>query len=764
MTRSGLQPLPLPALIANEYLRLNGWSDHVNSVFFSIGKSLFVWRWPFDRSLLTEKQESNSLKERLPQGEACFSTEFAPLLLRTDSDSLKAPITQVAPLATSRLTAAIAATVLTGWIAQIDLLKNFAPGMIAMNPFTAGGLLAASVALFLRQPVDAPKKRSVIGQLLAGAIIVMGGLNLLYRHDVAAPRWLMMSPLADGSLVEVNGVRISLSFVLIGASLLSLNWKTARGFRPAEVVCAVTAVIGILSLVAYSHYLIGFYTTRTYTPASLLTSVSFFLLATGILLARAERGTLAIIVSETAAGMLARRLIPLAILLPILIGALRQTAERAGLYDPTFGAAHSATTFMVLFFAAIWWTTRMLFRIDTNRMLAEGARQKQEEQVRQLNIEKIAAERASRAKDDFLAVLSHELRTPLTPALAAASYLAEHEDLSPQLPEAVTAIRTSGQLGAGLIDDLLYLTRITRGKIELHLEVVDVHGLLRNSLEIARDNILQKQLDLVMDFGADRHHVWADAVRLQQVFWNLINNAVKFTKKNGRITVRTVNEDGRFVFQITDTGVGIEPEQLGRIFQAFEQGERSISRRFGGLGLGLTISKRLLELQGGTMTVHSEGLNRGASFKLSLASVESPKTASVSRLIADEGPAKSLQLLVVEDHPQTLRVLAALLRKQGHKVLTAECVQAAIKLLEAEQFDGLISDIGLPDGNGCEIMRAAKQRQSLVGIALSGFGMEEDVRRSIAAGFDHHLTKPIDFQELQKFVGAMAVRSNHSTP
>jgi len=689
------------------------------------------------------------------------------LLLRTSSYSLKAssPITQVAPLATSRLTAAIAVTVLTGWVAQIDLLKNFAPGMIAMNPFTAGGLLAASIALFLRQPIDAAKERSIVGQLLAGTIIAMGGLNLLLcNHNLVGPRWLILPPLADGSLVEVNGASISLSFVLIGASILSLNWKSSRGFRPAEAASAVTTIIAILSLVAYSHYLTSFYTTSTYTPASLLTSISFFLLATGILLARADRGTLAIIVSETAAGMLARRLIPLAILLPILIGALRQTAERAGLYDPIFGAAHSATTFMVLFFAAIWWTTRMLFRIDTNRMVAEGARQKQEEQVRQLNIEKIAAERASQAKDDFLAVLSHELRTPLTPALAAASYLAEHENLSPELHEEVVAIRTSVQLEARLIDDLLDLTRITRGKIELHLEVVDVHGLLRNSLEIARDNILQKQLDLVMDFGADRHHVWADAVRLQQVFWNLINNAVKFTKKNGRITARTVNEDGRFVFQITDTGVGIEPEQLDRIFQAFEQGERSTSRRFGGLGLGLTISKRLLELQGGTIAVHSEGLNRGTSFKLSLASVEGPKTASVSRLIADEGPAKTLQLLVVEDHPQTLRVLAALLRKQGHKVLTAECVQAAIKLLEAEQFDGLISDIGLPDGNGCEIMRAAKQRQSLVGIALSGFGMEEDVRRSIAAGFDHHLTKPIDFQELQKFVGAMAVRTNHSAP
>src|SRR4030095_14641259 len=158
---------------------------------------------------------------------------------------------------------------------------------------------AASIALFLRQPIDAPKKRSGMGQFLAGAIIVMGGLNLLlYLHVVAAPGWLMMSPLADGSLVEAHGARISLSFVLIGASLFSLNWKTAGGFRLTELACAVTAVIAILSLVAYSHYLIGFYTTRTYTPASLLTSLSFFLLATGILLARADRGTLAIIVSE----------------------------------------------------------------------------------------------------------------------------------------------------------------------------------------------------------------------------------------------------------------------------------------------------------------------------------------------------------------------------------------------------------------------------------------------------------------------------------
>jgi len=617
--------------------------------------------------------------------------------------------------------------------------------------------------LFLRQAPEASKKDTILGQALAAGIMAMGGcFLLLFYHESVAAKWLTLPSLSDGSLVEANGARISASFVLIGASLLALNYKTVGGFRPGELACAITAVIAILSLVAYAHHLTGFYISATYTPASFLTSVCFFLLATGILLARADRGTLAIIVSETAAGMLARRLIPLAILLPILIGAIRQGVEKAGLYDPAFGAAHSATTFMVLFFAAIWWTTRMLFHSDSDRIVAEQERQKQERQVHQLNIEKMAAEKANKAKDDFLAVLSHELRTPLTPALAAASYLAQHQDLSPELREEVTAIRASVQLEARLIDDLLDLTRITRGKIELHLEVVDVHNLLRNSLEIARDKILEKHLDLVVNFGADRHHVWADAIRLQQVFWNLLNNAVKFSKEGGRITMRTANEDRRFVFQITDTGVGIEPEQRDRIFHAFEQGERVISRKFGGLGLGLTISKRLLELQGGAISVHSEGLNRGASFKLSLATVDSPKVTTVSQPTTDQRSARSLQLLVVDDHPQTLRVLASLLRKQGHKVLTAECVQAAIKLLEDERFDGLISDIGLPDGNGCDVMRAAKARQSLVGIALSGFGMEEDVRRSLDAGFEHHLTKPIDFQELERFLGTMASRADHS--
>jgi PAS domain S-box-containing protein len=373
-----------------------------------------------------------------------------------------------------------------------------------------------------------------------------------------------------------------------------------------------------------------------------------------------------------------------------------------------------------------------------------------------LQAAKIAAERANQAKDDFLAVLSHELRTPLTPALAAASYLAEHEELPSHLREEVTAIRRNVQFEARLIDDLLDLTRITRGKLELHPETVDAHRLLQNALTIVHEDVMRKELEVVTDLGAPEHHISADPIRIQQVFWNLLNNAVKFTPQGGRITIRTSNDGGRFVFEITDTGIGIEPEHQARIFHAFEQGEVSIIRQFGGLGLGLTISQTLLRLHGGTISVRSDGKNRGASFRVTLDVLHEPIVAPAKATNGDFSTARSLRLLLVDDHADTRRILSRLLGKCGHDVSTADSGQSALRLMEAKRFDALISDIGLPDSSGYELVREAKRRQPMQGIALSGFGMEEDVRRSLEAGFDYHLTKPVEFQELRGLLQKIA--------
>jgi PAS domain S-box-containing protein len=373
-----------------------------------------------------------------------------------------------------------------------------------------------------------------------------------------------------------------------------------------------------------------------------------------------------------------------------------------------------------------------------------------------LQAAKISAERANQAKDDFMAVLSHELRTPLTPALAAASYLAEHEDLPPQLREEVTAIRRNVQFEARLIDDLLDLTRITRGKLQLHHEAVDAHRLVQNALTIVHEDIVRKGLDVVTDLAASEHYLWVDPIRIQQVFWNLLNNAVKFTPSRGRITVRTANDEGRFAFEITDTGVGIEPDHQARIFNAFEQGEVSIIRQFGGLGLGLTISQTLLRLHGGTISVRSEGKNRGACFYVLLDVLREPIVAAPKATSGDLAVEKSMRLLLVDDHADTRRILSRLLGKCGHEVSTADCGENALKLMETERFDVIISDIGLPDTSGYELVREAKRRQPVQGIALSGFGMEEDVRRSLEAGFDYHLTKPVEFQELRALLQKIA--------
>jgi PAS domain S-box-containing protein len=382
-----------------------------------------------------------------------------------------------------------------------------------------------------------------------------------------------------------------------------------------------------------------------------------------------------------------------------------------------------------------------------------GERKRGEEK---LQAAKTAAEKASKAKDDFLALLSHELRTPLTPALVAASYLAEHEDLLPEFREEVTAIWRNVQLEAHLIDDLLDVTRITRGKIEMHHEAVDVHRLLHTAVQIAQNDILEKQIELAIDLCATNHYIWADPVRIQQVFWNLLNNAVKFTPKGGRVTIRSSNEGGQFVFEINDTGIGIEAERQSRIFEAFDQGELSITRQFGGLGLGLTISKTLLDLHGGRISVQSEGKNRGTTFRVFLDLLREPLVVSTDGADGETTATRSLHLLLVDDHTDTRLVLSRLLSKCGHEVATTDSEQGALKLIESGRFDALISDIGLPDGDGYDLVREAKRRQPLSAIALSGYGTEEDVRRSLEAGFDYHLTKPVDLNGLRSLLQKIA--------
>jgi PAS domain S-box-containing protein len=365
---------------------------------------------------------------------------------------------------------------------------------------------------------------------------------------------------------------------------------------------------------------------------------------------------------------------------------------------------------------------------------------------------------ASRAKDDFLAALSHELRTPLNPVLLIASESAANPDLPETVRRDFEIIAKNSLLEARLIDDLLDLTRITRGKMSLERRPVRVHAILREAIEVVGTDLEAKNLTLRVELGAERETVEGDAARLQQVFWNVLKNAVKFTPAQGEILISTRNgPEGEFLAEFTDTGRGMTQIELDRAFTAFVQGDhatKSGSHRFGGLGLGLAISQSLVKLHNGTIHARSEGRERGTTFTITLPTVSSvafhegsvaPRKQSVPNSRTPHG---GLNLLLVEDHEPTRTSLARLLQRRGYKVVSCATAAAALDAARTTAFDLVVSDIGLPDGDGFELMKQLHQSHGLRGIAVTGYGMEQDVVNSHAAGFVAHLTKPVNVRTL----------------
>jgi PAS domain S-box-containing protein len=372
------------------------------------------------------------------------------------------------------------------------------------------------------------------------------------------------------------------------------------------------------------------------------------------------------------------------------------------------------------------------------------------------------AEEANQAKDRFLAMLSHELRTPLTPVLMTIASLRREPNLSDDLRHDLEVLQRNVELEALLIDDLLDLTRIAHGKLELHNDAVDIHGTIEHALSISAGDLIGKKIQVIRHFDAREHHCWADPARLQQVFWNLVKNSAKFTPEGGRIEISTRNTDAhQIVVEIKDNGIGIEEKLMPRIFDAFEQGGGTITSKYGGLGLGLAICKRVIDLHAGSILAHSEGKGRGAIFTVTLNAMETSMLQGPVLFLESEPPRmKHIQVLFVEDHEDTARVLGRILRNAGFDVSHAGTIAEALTLARARRFDLLISDLGLPDGSGLDLIKALREAQGLKGIALSGFGTDEDVAASAAAGFAAHLTKPVDWERLRAEIEKLRLPQN----
>ena len=394
-------------------------------------------------------------------------------------------------------------------------------------------------------------------------------------------------------------------------------------------------------------------------------------------------------------------------------------------------------------------TSTAVLAITAMALSAAMAERRQAEAA--IEQQRATVEAANRTKDNFLAMLSHELRTPLTPVLAALDALESAPAQSEEAKSSLAMIRRNVELESQLIDDLLDLTRIARHKLQLKFDQLDAHVAIANVSEICRMEADARKLRVHLNLRAGAHHVAADSAKFQQIIWNLIKNAIKFTPESGEIIVSSSNPTPQvLVISVRDTGIGIDPELMERMFDPFEQGDPSFQHRFGGLGLGLAISKSLAQAHGGSLVVTSEGPNLGSTFTLTLETVPPRQDLQPERSTSTPAAeARSLRILLVDDHQDTCTALERLLIRRGHLVAAMHNVRSAMEAAGRNQFDLLISDIALPDGTGMELMSYLRAMSGIRGIAISGFGMNGDIEKSLQAGFSEHLVKPLKIEKLE---------------
>jgi two-component system CheB/CheR fusion protein len=382
----------------------------------------------------------------------------------------------------------------------------------------------------------------------------------------------------------------------------------------------------------------------------------------------------------------------------------------------------------------------------------EVAGRKRLEQELQRRAEELAD--ADRRKDEFLAMLAHELRNPLAPIRNAVHIMKLVAPADANLERARDVIDRQVQHLARLVDDLLDVSRITRGKIRLHREPVELAATLSRAVETSRPLLDARRHRLTVTLPPEPVLVEGDATRLAQVLANLLNNAAKYTGEDGAIGVRVEREGDEAVVRVRDNGSGIPAELLPRVFDLFTQGDRSLARSEGGLGIGLTLVKRLVEMHGGSVTGHSDGPGHGSEFVVRLPALERSRAPAPGDA-AGSGRPMPRRVLVVDDSEDAAESLATVLRIGGHEVCTAYDGPAALRTAEAFRPEVVLLDIGLPGMDGFEVGRRLREqtgmRRALL-VAVTGYGQEEDRRRAEQVGFDAHLVKPADLSALERLL------------
>jgi signal transduction histidine kinase/ActR/RegA family two-component response regulator len=640
----------------------------------------------------------------------------------------------------------------SGWALDLPRLTDWNNEGISMFPNTALCAALSGTALLLLVSKKQSSRSRTMSRALAAFVATIGGLTLLeHITDVNFGIDTLLFDKAWGQKASAAPMRMgppaSVSFLILGAALLLAQLR-GESRRFASELALLVVAIASLSLIGYWFGADKLFGVARTTGIALQTSTMLAALGLGLMAAVPEHGIVASLRRDDAGGTVMRRLILPIIVVPLVLGWVRILGQQAGLYDMAFGTAIRTLIEVILLIALLWWTASGISRHALAARRAEQALRESEESLKQ----------ADRRKDEFLATLAHELRNPLAP-IGNALEIIKHADGNSEMMHVArdTMHRQFGQM-VRLVDDLLDVGRITRDRLELRQERVELATVIHQAIDTCRAMAEAAGHKIGVSLPTTPIWVFADPVRLTQVFSNLLNNGCKFTEPGGSISISTQREGDEVLVSVTDSGVGIAPGELDRIFEIFEQVDRTLERTRGGLGIGLTIVKRLVELHGGEIAVKSDGHGAGSTFVVRLPTVAAEVPAPASNQTPSATPALR-RVLVVDDNRDSADSLALLLKVNGHDVQTAYDGREAVDKIQAVRPDLVLLDIGMPGMNGHDVCRFVRQQpwgHDIRIAALTGWGQDQDRELTRASGFDHHLVKPVQIDELNSVL--------HSTP